>query len=142
MRRLERPKGWHEPSRFISRTRAMIGSAVIRTDTLGATECRERVGRAQGFWSGLKPRVQDCRPGGLGICQMEPEDAVRIARVVADEQGWPWQEPVEVIRRRSFVFFGAVSWEVRTNAECLGMNVSVEIDDATGRVLRKGFLPR
>jgi hypothetical protein len=73
---------------------------------------------------------------------MEPEDAVRIARVVADEQGWPWQEPVEVIRRRSFVFFGAVSWEVRTNAECLGMNVSVEIDDATGRVLRKGFLPR
>lgn len=43
----------------------------------------------------------------------------------------------------AFLFiFGAAYWELWTNAECRGMNVRVEIDDATGRVRQKAFLPR
>ena len=73
---------------------------------------------------------------------MTTEDALRIARAVAEEKGWPWLEPVMVSRRRAFLFFGAAHWEVRTNAGSLGMNVRVEIDDTTGKVRQKGFLPR
>ena len=49
---------------------------------------------------------------------------------------------MKVARRRPFVFFGAAYWSVWTNADSLGMNVSIEIDDATGQVRRKAFLPR
>ncbi len=73
---------------------------------------------------------------------MTVAETLRLARAVAEEKGWPWQEPVKVSRRRSFLFFGAAHWEVWTNAECLGMNVRVEIDDATGQVRQKAFLPR
>jgi hypothetical protein len=40
------------------------------------------------------------------------------------------------------LFFGVAHWEVWTNAETLGMNVRVEIDDSTGKVRHKAFLPR
>jgi hypothetical protein len=47
-----------------------------------------------------------------------------------------------VVRGRSFLFFGPAYWHVRTNAVSMGMNESIEIDDATGQVRRKAFLPR
>lgn len=73
---------------------------------------------------------------------MTAEEALRVARAVAEENGWPWQGPVNVSCRRSFLFLGKARWRVWTNAESLGMNVRVEIDDATRQVRQKAFLHR
>jgi hypothetical protein len=70
------------------------------------------------------------------------DEALDVARAVAAAEGWPWQEPVAVRRQKSWIFFGSASWEVRTNAESLGSNVRIVIDEATGQVTDKHFLPR
>ena len=35
-----------------------------------------------------------------------------------------------------------MTWEVVSNADKRGMNARVVIDDSTGQILEKGFLPR
>ena len=71
---------------------------------------------------------------------MTEEKALEVAREVASAEGWTWLEPVRVRRRRRW--FGSPFWEIVSNSNARGMNVRVVVDDATGRVLEKWFLPR
>lgn len=71
---------------------------------------------------------------------MTESDALELARRVAAESGPLWLEPVRVTRKRRWFRF--VGWVVCSNAGGRGRNVQVEIDDATGDVLRGAFLPR
>lgn len=68
-------------------------------------------------------------------------EALARAREIADEMGWLWLEPVSVRKVRPFLF-GSPRWVVGTNAECRGMNVGIVLDDASGRILAQGYLPR
>lgn len=73
---------------------------------------------------------------------MTADEALDVARAVAAAEGWPWQEPVAVRRQKSWVLFGSASWEVWTNAEWRGSNGRIVIDEATGQITDKRFLPR
>jgi hypothetical protein len=70
---------------------------------------------------------------------MKREEALAVARAAAEANGWPWQEPLHVTKRRRFVFFGPVSWRITTNAACRGGNVRIALDDASERVVEQGF---
>ena len=73
---------------------------------------------------------------------MRAEEALGLARAAAISEGWPWQEPVRVRRQRAWLFFGRTRWEIWTNADSLGSNVRIVIDEATRQVEEKRFLPR
>ena len=72
---------------------------------------------------------------------MTGEEALERARAIAAEKGWPWLDPVSVRKVRPFLL-GSVRWVVMTNAERRGMNVRIVLDDASGRILAEGYLPR
>lgn len=72
---------------------------------------------------------------------MTRERAIGLAQEVARAEGWPWLEPVRVIRFRRW-WIGSVAWKVVSNADKRGANVCVVIDDSTGQIIKKGFLPR
>jgi hypothetical protein len=69
------------------------------------------------------------------------QEATDIAYTVARGSGWLWLPPVRARRYRPWLV-GAPRWVIWTNAESLGMNVRVVLDDRDGRVLEKGFTPR
>ena len=73
--------------------------------------------------------------------RMSETDVLATARAAVEAEGRPWQEPVRVDilpgrRGRSDI------WEVLTNANMLGSNVKVWIEDQTGQVVRLWVLPR
>jgi hypothetical protein len=70
------------------------------------------------------------------------DEALIAARATAAAEGWPWREPVQVRRKRSWFFFGPARWEVWTNADSIGSNVRIVIDEASGEVQEKRFLSR
>jgi len=72
---------------------------------------------------------------------MTEQEAIGIARAVAQRNEWPWLAPEQARRFRPWLF-GAPCWEIRTNAQKMGMNVRVVLDERSGRVLEKGFIPR
>ena len=72
---------------------------------------------------------------------MNKEDAVSRAKAFADERRWTWREPIRAeIYRPWFVM--PLRWRVMSNCEARGMNVRIEIDDATGQVLWGNYTPR
>ena len=73
---------------------------------------------------------------------MTKDEAIQIAKTVAEKEDWPWREPVFATRQRTFFFFGPATWYVTTNADQRGGNVNVYIADATGEVLRQGYAGR
>ena len=72
---------------------------------------------------------------------MTERDVIAKARAVADEHRWTWIEPAQADFEPDYRT-GSGIWKVVSNAHAVGMNVRVYIDDATGAVLEKGFLPR
>lgn len=67
---------------------------------------------------------------------MTEQEAVEIARRVAEQEGWAWVEPAEAILRKSWLGRDP-RWEV---SSCwLGGMVRLIIDDETGRVLEKDY---
>jgi hypothetical protein len=72
---------------------------------------------------------------------MTENDAFAIARQVAHDQGWTFAEPPFAEFRRKWFGKGG-TWEVFSGRHGLGAKVRVLIDDATGRVLEKGYIPR
>jgi len=64
-----------------------------------------------------------------------------MAREVAQREGWPWAEPVSVVRYTTF-WRAKVRWHIMTNANCCGGNVNVHIDDSTREVIAKGYARR
>lgn len=69
-------------------------------------------------------------------------EAIEIARRVAAEKGWRWEEPVVARRTRTLFIVGPAEWEVTTNADKRGTNVRVVLNAEDGAVLRAAFLPR
>jgi hypothetical protein len=70
------------------------------------------------------------------------DEALGLARATALAEGWPWQEPARERRQRAWVLFGRARWEIWTNADSMGSNVRIVIDEGTGQILEKRFLPR
>ncbi len=73
---------------------------------------------------------------------MTREQAIAIARRVADERGWPWTDPIHAKRRGGWLVFGRRRWEVRSNADMIGTNVYIVVDEATQHVITAVWLPR
>jgi hypothetical protein len=72
---------------------------------------------------------------------MSRDEAVRIARRVADRQGWPWIEPVQAVAKRTFPLVGRRYWQVETNYKLVARSVQMQLDRATVQVLRMGDHP-
>jgi hypothetical protein len=72
---------------------------------------------------------------------MTRDRAIELARDLARREGWPWLEPIRATRVRRW-WLGSMTWEVVSNADKRGMNARIVIDDSSGRILEKGFLPR
>jgi hypothetical protein len=72
---------------------------------------------------------------------MTQEEAIGKARQIASEAGWAWIDPPRVLLRSGW--FGSPSrWEIHSNANGLGPIVSIELEGATGEVLKKGYIKR
>jgi hypothetical protein len=71
---------------------------------------------------------------------MTETEAFNLAKGFASSNGWTWLEPIAVTKKRCW--FHHNRWIVRSNLNSRGMNVRIEIDDATGNVVRAAYLPR
>ena len=72
---------------------------------------------------------------------IEREQAIEIARNRAEEKGWAFVEPLQVIKRRRW--FGVSSrFEIETNAGKLGTKARFVIDAMTGNIISEGYIPR
>jgi hypothetical protein len=81
------------------------------------------------------------RSGVKTPLSMLSDEAIRIARAVAEREGWPWVLPVQAIQKRKFPWLGKPYWQVRTNSKFESPSVHVRIDNATARVLGAGYNP-
>jgi hypothetical protein len=72
---------------------------------------------------------------------MTREEALAKARAFALQRCWTWSEPVHVQSFHPW-WVGALRWRVRSNADAIGMNVWVEIDDRSGDVIKANFITR
>ncbi len=78
---------------------------------------------------------------------MTEEDAIRIAKEVARENGWTWRGEVNAslhrpLRLFAWLFRSRPCWDVTSNVGMRGCNVRVSIDAESGEVIRKAFGPR
>ena len=68
-------------------------------------------------------------------------EAIAIARLAADKEGWGFAEPVIAHLRRSGS--GQLDrWEIWTNGLNRGTKARFVIDARDGRVIEKGYIPR
>ena len=72
---------------------------------------------------------------------MTSDQAIDRAKAIADERGWTWREPIHAETYRPW-FVLPLPWRVVSNYQARGMNVRIEIDDATGEVLSGNYIPR
>ena len=136
---------WEEPIHAVSRRRGWLGTGaryweiVSNARSVGnnvSIAIDDESGRVIGHRL-LAPAAGDRAPHVTEFA------AIEIAQKVAAERGWPWEEPILAIgRRRGWFWSGPRYWEVFSNSNCSGRNVSVAIDYTTGRVLGSGFNPR
>lgn len=70
---------------------------------------------------------------------MTRDEALRLAKEIVLAEKWQWCEPVRVSKRRRFIFFGPVTWIVKTNAVAFGGDMRIRIDDRSGKVIAKGL---
>lgn len=68
-------------------------------------------------------------------------EAITIARLAADKEGWAFAEPVVARLRRPWFGRGG-RWEIWTNGVNRGTRARFVIDLQDGRVIEKGYLPR
>ena len=73
---------------------------------------------------------------------LKKEEILQIARQVAENEQWPWHEPVFVQEQTKGFWKRRRVCKVTTNTEFKGCNVVLEIDSETGSVISKGFCPR
>jgi len=73
---------------------------------------------------------------------MTEDEVIEIAKATVEQSGWTWLEPIEVTRYRKYILFGSFQWKVRTNSRSLGSIATVILDDDTGEVVSKGYIPR
>jgi len=73
---------------------------------------------------------------------MTRDEAILLARRIAESESWAWRLPVSASPNRAFLLFGRLTWTVLSNSSSRGCNVLVVIDDRSGEVIRRAFLPR
>jgi hypothetical protein len=80
---------------------------------------------------------------------MTREEAIEKARGIAEQEGWPWLEPVNAglweDKERKTFFSKPTSrkkWSVTTNYLNRGSNIKISFDAETGEILEKLCLPR
>ena len=76
---------------------------------------------------------------------MTKEEVIRIAQQIAEDEQWPWQEPVSasLVEEKQGGFFAKKKasrvWWIVTNTAMRGMNVNLRIDNDAGQVIFKAF---
>ena len=63
------------------------------------------------------------------------EECTRIAREIADENGWTWLEPLAIVKR-------TFTWVVHSNSGMRGCNVRMTFRKRDGKVIASGFRRR
>jgi hypothetical protein len=76
------------------------------------------------------------------LVTMTREEALQSAHLIVEQQGWPWLEPVSVVKKRKYILFGPKRWRIATNVGPRGANALIEVADSTGTAVTKKFLPR
>jgi hypothetical protein len=66
---------------------------------------------------------------------LNPGDAIAIARVECEKEGWPWLGPV-------ILQTNPMNWIVITGYDASGRNVRMVISRGTGEVVCKSFIRR
>jgi len=69
------------------------------------------------------------------------DEAVRLARKLAEENGWGWLDPPYTTLRRQWFGPGG-RWEIFSNAAGKGPKVRVVLDAQSGQIIEKGYIPR
>ncbi len=69
------------------------------------------------------------------------EEAVRLAKRLAQQEGWAWVDPANAILRRRWFGRGG-RWEIFSNAHALGAKIRVVLDADSGKVLERGYIAR
>ncbi len=72
--------------------------------------------------------------------KMTTDEVVRLGRTVAEREGWPWLEPIEVSKHRRWWIVGRATWHLVSNANYRSQQVHVHVDDKTGEV-RTCYVP-
>lgn len=72
---------------------------------------------------------------------IDSAQAVEIARVRAQHNGWGFAEPIAVTRRVGW-FGKSLRFEIETNAGMRGTKARFVIDAQTGMILSEGYVPR
>ena len=72
---------------------------------------------------------------------IDETSAVLTARARATELGWPFADPLSVVHRKGWRS-GTGRFEIETNAGSLGSKARFVVDEATGRIIEEGYVPR
>ena len=62
------------------------------------------------------------------------DEAIKIAKKLAEDNSLPWDEPIEVIFRRSW-FGKPLRYEILSSVLTLGPKIKVFIDANTGKII-------
>ena len=79
---------------------------------------------------------------------MNKNEAIAKAKKIAEEQNWPWREPFYaiLIEETTSGWFSRKQvkklWRVVSNANKIGANVNITIDNDSGEVVHKAYSPR
>lgn len=74
--------------------------------------------------------------------RLTQDEALGIAKAAAEAEDWPWEGPFGIWSERTHVLVGRRVWHVYSRAGTRGGNVLIRIDDSTGEVVGKRYLPR
>jgi hypothetical protein len=74
--------------------------------------------------------------------RLTQDQALEIAKAAAEAEGWPWEGPFGIWSEKTHVLVGRRVWHVYSHAGTRGENVLIRIDDTTGEVVGKRYLPR
>ena len=72
----------------------------------------------------------------------ENDDLVLLCKTIAEQEGWPWREPISVKTTKKWIYFGTEIVEVTSNAGMRGGNVRILLDKAHNVILKKCYLKR
>ena len=72
---------------------------------------------------------------------IDRDAAIEIARKRAEENGWGFAEPLDVIHRVGWLG-GSKSFEIETNSGIRGTKARFVIDAQSGEIISEGYIPR
>ena len=70
---------------------------------------------------------------------IERDAAIAIARARAEQNGWPFSEPLYIVHRK---LRAGDRFEIETNAGMLGTKARFAVDAETGAILSEGYIRR